>query len=167
MIRCESLLDASAIHNVHTQAFERENEAQLVKNIRHSDRYIPQLSLVAEVNNTVVGHILFSYIDLVGKETLRVLGLAPLAVIPKFQKQGIGSALAQVGLETADQMSEALVVVLGHPQFYSRFGFQPSINYGIVSPFPVPEDAFMVKLLTNYQEKYQGKVIYPPAFQEV
>ena len=63
----------------------------------------------------------------------------------------------QVGLETADTMGEALVVVLGHPQFYPRFGFQPSVNYGIESPFPVPEDVFMVKPLTNYQEKYQGK----------
>jgi len=166
VIRCENLLDASAIYNVHTQAFERENEAQLVKNIRHSDRYIPQLSLVAEVDNTVVGHILFSYVDLIGEETLRVLSLAPLAVVPQFQRQGIGSALVQVGLETADTMGEALVIVLGHSQFYPRFGFQPSVNYGIESPFSVPEDVFMVKLLTNYQG-FKGKVIYPPAFQEV
>ncbi|PIG91729.1 N-acetyltransferase [Gloeocapsopsis sp. IPPAS B-1203] len=166
VIRCENLLDASAIYNVHTQAFERENEAQLVKNIRHSDRYIPQLSLVAEVDNTVVGHILFSYIDLIGEKTLRVLSLAPLAVVPQFQRQGIGSALVQVGLETADTMGEALVIVLGHPQFYPRFGFQPSVNYGIESPFPVPEDVFMVKLLTNYQG-FKGKVVYPPTFQEV
>ncbi|MUL37763.1 GNAT family N-acetyltransferase [Gloeocapsopsis dulcis] len=167
MIRCENLLDASAIYNIHTQAFERENEAQLVKSIRHSERYIPQLSLVAEVDNTVVGHILFSYIDLVGEETLRILGLAPLAVVPQFQGEGIGSALIRIGLETADTMGESLVIVLGHPQFYSRFGFQPSVNYDIESPFPVPEDVFMVKPLANYQEKYQGKVVYPPAFQEV
>ncbi|OKH29271.1 GNAT family N-acetyltransferase [Chroogloeocystis siderophila] len=167
MIRCENALDTSAIYDVHTQAFERENEAQLVDKIRDSDCYIPQLSLVAEVDNTVVGHILFSCIELVGKENLRVLGLAPLAVVPKFQRQGIGSALVQVGLETAETMGEALVVVLGHPQFYARFGFQPSLNYGIKSPFPVPADAFMVKLLTSYQEKYQGTVVYPPAFQEV
>ncbi|AFZ31758.1 GCN5-related N-acetyltransferase [Gloeocapsa sp. PCC 7428] len=167
MIRCENARDASAIYDVHTQAFERENEAQLVDKIRESDCYIPQLSFVAEVDNTLVGHILFSYIELAGEENFRVLGLAPLAVVSKFQRQGIGSALVQVGLETADKMGEALVVVLGHPQFYPRFGFQPSVNYCIASPFPVPEDAFMVKLLTAYQEKYQGKVIYPPAFQEV
>lgn len=167
MIRCENAQDASAIYHVHTQAFGRENEAELVNKIRRSDCYISQMSFVAEVDDIIVGHILFSYINLVGAETLQVLSLAPLAVVPKFQKQGIGSTLVQIGLENADNLGEALIVVLGHPQFYSRFGFQPSINYGIESPFPVPEDVFMVKLLTNYQKKYQGKVVYPPAFQEV
>ncbi|MEH2179793.1 GNAT family N-acetyltransferase [Nostoc sp.] len=166
-IRCETLLDYTAIAEVNTLAFGQENEAQLVEKIRYSDRYISELSLVAEIENVVVGHILFSYIDLVGKETLQVLGLAPMAVNPQFQRQGVGSALVQTGLEKAHTKGEAIVIVLGHPQFYTRFGFQPSVVYEIESPFPVPEDVFMVKPLQSYQKKYKGKVVYPAAFDGV
>ncbi|HBB35722.1 MAG TPA: GNAT family N-acetyltransferase [Cyanobacteria bacterium UBA8803] len=166
-IRPETPSDYPAIAEIHRRAFERENEAQLVHRLRQGDRYIPELSLVAEQNHLIVGHILFSYIDLVGQDTLQVLGLAPLAVQPEYQRQGIGSALVRAGLNAADTRGESLVIVLGHPQFYRRFGCEPSVRYGIESPFPVPEDVFMVKPLNQYQERYQGKVIYPAAFSEV
>ncbi|MBW4689543.1 MAG: N-acetyltransferase [Komarekiella atlantica HA4396-MV6] len=163
-IRSETLLDYPAIAEVNTLAFGQENEAKLVEEIRYSDRYISELSLIAEVEGIVVGHILFSYIDLVGEETLQVLGLAPLAVHPQFQRLLIGSKLVEAGLERANARGEAMVIVLGHPHFYPRFGFKPSVDYQVESPFPVPEDVFMVKPLQNYQEKYKGKVVYPPAF---
>ncbi|MBD2529460.1 N-acetyltransferase [Nostoc flagelliforme FACHB-838] len=166
-IRCETLSDYTVIAEVNTLAFGQENEAKLVEEIRRSDCYISELSLVAEVENVVVGHILFSYIDLVSEETLQVLGLAPLAVHSKFQRQGIGSALIKVGLELADERREPIVIVLGHPHFYTRFGFESSIGYDIESPFPVPEDVFMVKPLQNYHQRYKGKVVYPKAFQGV
>ncbi|AFY34960.1 GNAT family N-acetyltransferase [Calothrix sp. PCC 7507] len=166
-IRCETLLDYPAIAEANILAFKQENEAKLVEEIRNSDCYIPELSLVAEIAGAVVGHILFSYIDLVGEETLQVLALAPLAIHPQFQRQGIGSALIAAGLEKADIRGEAIVIVLGHPQFYTRFGFEPSVRYEIESPFPVPDDVFMVKPLQSYQPKYKGKVIYPPAFGDV
>ncbi|MFN6560283.1 MAG: GNAT family N-acetyltransferase [Nostoc sp. ChiSLP01] len=166
-IRRETSTDYPAVAQINTLAFDQDNEAKLVERIRHSDRYIPELSLVAEIEGTVVGHILFSYIDLVNEQTLKVLGLAPLAIRPEFQKQGIGSALINAGLEIAEANKEAVVIVLGHPEFYTRFGFQTSVIYGIESPFPVPEEFFMVKLLQNYHEKYKGKVIYPPTFNEV
>lgn len=166
-IRSETPADYLAISQVNNLAFGRENEAQLIVAIRLSDFYIPELSLVAEVDNTVVGHILFSYIELVGEEKLQVLSLAPIAVHPQFHRQGIGSALIQAGLTKAEAKGESLVIVLGDPQFYSRFGFIPSVNYGIASPFPVPDDFFMVKTLHSYQTKYRGKVIYPPAFHQV
>lgn len=166
-IRCENLSDYQAIAEVNIQAFKQDNEARLVERIRDSSRFIQELSLVAELDGVIVGHILFSYIDLVGETTLQVLGLAPLAVQPQLQRKGIGSALVRAGLAKADARAEVLVIVLGHPQFYSRFGFQPSSCYGIVAPFSVPENAFMVKSLKHYQDKYTGKVIYPPAFQGV
>jgi putative acetyltransferase len=166
-IRPETSTDYRAVAQINNLAFGRENESQLITKIRLSNFYIPELSLVAEVDNIVVAHILFSYIELVGEEKLQVLALAPIAVHPQFQKQGIGSALIKSGLEKAETRGESLVIVLGDPQFYSRVGFVPSTTYGIASPFPVPDEVFMVKPLNSYQSKYQGKVIYPPAFHMV
>ncbi|MBX9255754.1 N-acetyltransferase [Desmonostoc muscorum CCALA 125] len=166
-IRRETLTDYPAIAEVNTLAFGQDNEAKLVEQIRCSDRYIPELALVAEIEGAVVGHILFSYIDLVHEQTLKILGLAPLAIRPEFQRQGIGSALIKAGLEIAEVNKEAIVIVLGHPEFYTRFGFQTSVIYGIESPFPVPEEFFMVKTLESYQERYKGKVVYPPTFDGV
>lgn len=166
-IRASNCSDYQAIAELNRLAFGQENEAKLVELIRDSDRYIPELEMVAELSGAVVGHILFSYIDLVGQENLQVLSLAPMAVRPEFQRRGIGSALVRVGLEAALSRGESLVIVLGHPQFYLRFGFEPSVVYGISSPFPVPEEVFMVKPLKNYQRRYRGKVVYPPAFNEV
>ncbi len=166
-IRSEQPADYQEISDVILQAFEQDNEVRLVQEIRRSDRYIPNLSLVSEVDGVIVGHILFSYIDLVKDVTYKVLGLAPLAVRSQFQNQGIGSALVREGLIKADAMEEAIAIVLGHPQFYTRFGFKPSVHYGIESPFPVPEDFFMVRTLNSYQDTQRGKVIYPPAFAGV
>ena len=166
-IRSEQPSDYQGIAETIAQAFEQDNEVRLVQEIRKSDRYIPNLSLVAEVNDVIIGHILFSYIDLVNDVTYKVLGLAPLAVRSQFQKQGIGSALVREGLTRANVMEESIAIVLGHPQFYPRFGFEPSVGYGIESPFPVPEDYFMVKPLNSYQDTQRGKVIYPPAFAGV
>lgn len=166
-IRTETPGDYLAIADILLQAFGQEAEALLVERIRQSDRYIPELSLVAEKEGLVVGHLLVSYIDLVGTETLPVLGLAPLAVHPAYQRQGIGSALVQTGLAKAEEQGEAIAIVLGHPPFYSRFGFEPSVNYGIESPFPVPPEFFMVKFLQLEPHQYQGKVVYPLAFEGV
>ncbi|ALF54023.1 GCN5 family acetyltransferase [Nostoc piscinale CENA21] len=166
-IRYETVLDYPAIADVNRLAFGQDNEANLIDKIRLSDHYIPELSLVAEIDNVIVGHILFSYIDLVNTEKLQVIGLAPLAVHPQFQRQGIGSALVEAGLKIVNDRGEVLVIVLGHPHFYNRFGFQPSVIYQIESPFPVPDDVFMVKPLQNYQQKYTGKVVYPATFAEV
>jgi putative acetyltransferase len=169
-IRCETLLDYKKITEVNNLAFGQENEANLIAEIRKSKRYIPELSLVAEVDTNIVGHILLSYIDLIIEEStgiLPVLGLAPIAVLPQFQKQGIGSALIQAGLQKSDEMGEIMVIVLGYPAFYNRFGFVSSLVYEIESPFEVPADVFMVKPLKNYLPKYKGKIVYPEAFHQV
>lgn len=164
-IRPEQSSDYQGISETIVQAFEQDNEVCLVQEIRKGDRYIPNLSLVAEVDGVFVGHILFSYIDLVNDDvTYKVLGLAPLAVRSHFQNQGIGSALVREGLIKADAMGESMAIVLGHPHFYTRFGFKPSIQYEIESPFSVPEEFFAIKTLNTYQNTQRGKVVYPPAF---
>lgn len=166
-IHSETQADYPAIAHIHKLAFGREEEADLVDKIRNSQYYIPQLTLIAKINNSVVAHSMLSYIYLVGEETFQVLGLAPIAVHPDFQNQGIGSALINAGLNKGDVLGETLTVVLGHSQFYSRFGFKPSVDFGIESPFPVPEDVFMVKPLKSYCSKYRGKIVYPETFQSV
>jgi putative acetyltransferase len=160
-------IDDLTIAQIHTLAFGRSQEAQLVARIRASNRYLPQLSLVADLGEAIVGHILLSWVDLVGETTLPVLALAPLAVKPEFQRQGMGSALVRSGLTAAAATTSPLVVVLGNPQFYTQFGFEPSINEGIHSPFAVPADAFMVKLLQPNAKQFAGTIVYPSAFQGV
>ncbi|WP_229640143.1 GNAT family N-acetyltransferase [Waterburya agarophytonicola] len=165
-IRLEEAQDYSNIFQLNSLAFGQENEAELIEKIRKSDRYIPELSLVAELDSKIVGHIIFSYIDLVDRETTLVLALAPIAVLPEYQNRGIGSLLITTGLEIAEKIQIPMVIVLGNPKFYNRFGFKPAINYGIKSPFDVGDEYFMVKFFNSDRHKYKGKVIYPITFNE-
>lgn len=166
-IRPELETDAEAIRHIHRAAFESDAEPLLVDKIRSSDNFIPTLSLVALVGARPVGHVLSSYIDLVSAETVKVLGLAPLAVLPEFQRQGIGGMLVDKTVELAEEYSEPLIIVLGNPAYYSRFGFEPASRYHIACPFPGAEDAFMVKRLSNFSTELSGKVVYPEAFAVV
>lgn len=165
LIRPEQPEDEPAIATVLQAAFGQEDEARLVEQIRRSDRYHPELSLVSEIAGTITGHILFSTVDLVGTQVFPVLALAPLAVHPHYQGQGIGSALVQAGLTKAQQQAKAdLIVVLGHANFYARFGFEIAASFGIECPFPVPNEVYRVYWLTDDRSRYQGKIIYPAAF---
>lgn len=166
-IRPEVPSDYPAIEQVQTLAFERKNEAKLVARLRGSDRYIRELSLVAETAGQLVGHILLSQVDLVGQHTLKVLALAPLAVLPDWQNQGIGSALVRESLKIAEGRTELFVIVLGHPQFYPKFGFEPAIRYGIECEFSVPEEVFMALPLPNRSHTARGTVVYPNTFDGV
>ncbi|WP_081942766.1 carbon-phosphorus lyase complex subunit PhnI [Myxosarcina sp. GI1] len=165
-IRAAEAHDYPAIAEVNNLAFGRENEAELVEKIRQSKGYVPELSLVAELDNKIVGHIMFSYIDLIDKETTQVLALAPVAVSPEHQNKEIGSLLIKTGLEIADKIPAPMVIVLGDPKFYIRFGFKPASKYSIQSPFNVPDEYFMVKFLTK-SDGYRGKIVYPAAFSAV
>lgn len=167
IIRSENSADYAAINQLNKLAFQQKNEVILVEKIRQSINYILDLSLVAELNQEIVGYAMFSYIDLVGRETSKVLALAPVAVLPKYQNQGIGSLLIKTGLEKAKKISPSMVIVLGSPNFYHRFGFATAINYAIESPFNVPDEYFMVKFLREVKSNYQGKVFYPAAFNDV
>lgn len=167
-IRLETHWDHDAIRRLLTAAFGRSAEARLVDELRDSDAYVPQLALVAESSTVVLGHILFSRVELESDPPAKVLALAPVAVFPAFQNRGVGSALIREGLARADRMSEPLVVVLGHPDYYPRFGFVPASTLGISAPWPdIPDEAFMVKPLSGYRDEMRGTVRYPPAFDAV
>ena len=164
LIRPETTVDHTAIRELNDAAFGTPGEAKLVDAIRTSAGYVPGLSLVAQVDGKVVGHIMFSWAELAG---FKVLALAPMAVSPLHQRQGIGSALVETGLELANGMSAGLVVVLGHPEFYPRFGFQQAWEYDVLSPFEVPKEAFMVRPINGYDPGMKGVVRYPEPFSLV
>jgi putative acetyltransferase len=165
IVRPETPSDYEAISELLTSAFGQATESRLVRMLRASDNYVPDLSLVAEQNGQVVGHIMFSYITLKNDEEFRVLALACMAVTPGCQRRGIGGALVEAGLERADDRREPLVVVVGHPTYYPRFGFEPARRHGIEPPSAdFPDNAFMIRRLSQYSERYRGRVVYPPAF---
>lgn len=166
VIRSERKEDLEAIHEVNRLAFGQEDEALLVQRIRDSSHFIPELSLVASREGQIVGHILFSLIEIEGQHSNKpVLSLAPMAVHPDFQKQGIGSKLVREGLKKCRQLGYAVVIVIGHPNYYPRFGFIPARQKGLEAPFPVPDEAFMVlELVPNALAELKGTVKYPPEF---
>ena len=141
-IRAEQEHDHDAVRAINIAAFETPAEANLVDTLR--EQVTPLISLVAEENNTVIGHILFSPVSLSGHPELKAIGLAPMAVSPEHQQKGVGSALVRAGLEQSKQLGIVAVVVLGHPEYYPRFGFLPSSRFGIDSEYGVPEELFMV-----------------------
>jgi putative acetyltransferase len=127
----------------------------------------PLVSLVAEENGTPVGHIMFSPVLLQGFTEL-MMGLAPMAVRPARQRQGIGSALVRAGLERCKDMGAAAAVVLGHPGFYPRFGFLPAARFGLTCEYDVPAEAFIaIELEPNGLRGAAGTVSYHPAFAGV
>lgn len=169
IIRPEKIKDYTAIHEVNELAFGRRDEGDLIEALRKSDSFISELSLVAVRNGEVIGHILFSPIIIKSKErVISALALAPMAVHPKLQNQGIGSKLICRGLEDCQRLGYKIVVVIGHPEYYPRFGFLPARDKGLQVPFPVPDEAFMVlELVPGTLEATQGEIIYPPAFGKV
>ena len=166
VIRAEKPGDRAAVYAVNVSAFETPSEATLVDLLR--ERAQPVVSLVADDGGTVVGHILFSPVSLPGHPALKIMGLAPMAVVPEHQRKGIGSDLVRAGLEQCAQLGFGAVVVLGHPDFYPRFGFLPSTRFGIGCEYDVPEDVFMaVELQDGCLRGASGKIRYHAAFSEV
>ncbi len=169
-IRSEKKEDYDQIREVNIIAFDnRDNEAKLVESIRQSEFFIPELSLVAVKGNEIIGHILFSQIAVETKSgNVPTIGLAPMAVKPSYQNNGVGSKLVSEGIARCKSLGYKHVIVLGHPNFYPRFGFIPSKSFGIFSPFPVPEEVFMVlELEEGTLKDLKGTVKYPPAFNSV
>lgn len=163
LIRDEEPRDWAAVHAVNVSAFETSEEANLVDALREQAR--PLVSLVAEDHGAIVGHIMFSPVSLAGHPSLKIMGLAPMAVAPTHQRKGIGSALVRAGLDQCARLGFGAVVVLGHPAYYPRFGFVPSTRYGIGCEYDVPEDVFMVvELQDGFLRGASGKVSYHAAF---
>jgi putative acetyltransferase len=167
LIRDERPADAEAIHAVLVSAFGRETEARLVERLRASGKIV--LALVAEEKDRVRGHAVFSRIaGEGGGSEIPVLALAPLAVLPAFQRLGIGSALVSAGLERCRMERHARVLVVGDPVYYGRFGFVPASRFGLKCPFPVPEAAFMaIELEPGAFAQVSGVVRYGHEFDDL
>jgi putative acetyltransferase len=166
LIRAEEQRDWAAVHAVNVSAFETPAEANLVDALREQAQ--PLVSLIAEDNGAIVGHIMFSPVSLSGNTVLKIMGLAPMAVAPEHQRKGIGSALVRAGLEQCKQLGIGAVVVLGHPTYYPRFGFLSSTSFGIGCEYEVPEEVFMVvELEAGFLRSASGKVKYHAAFSNV
>ena len=166
-IRYEKPGDISAIHRVNEAAFETGAESDLVDALRDKKAHI--ISMVAEKENRIIGHILFSPVTLTAEGSeVTLLGLAPMAVLPGYQKQGIGSKLVDNGLEESRRKGYPAVVVLGHPDYYPRFGFVPSRKYSITSEYDVPPEVFMIiELQPGILAGKSGIAKYHEAFAEL
>ena len=168
-IRSETDADHGVIDDIVAAAFGQPDEAALVRRLRSdADRYVPDLALVAEDDSgRVIGHVMLTYVDLVAADgsTSRVLELAPLAVAPDVQRTGAGAALTREALRRADELGEPMVLVLGHPSYYPRHGFEPATDHGIHAPDPAMAPAFFVARLSAFEaQSRRGTVDFGPAF---
>ncbi|HEY7437740.1 MAG TPA: N-acetyltransferase [Methylomirabilota bacterium] len=144
-IRSEAPPDRAGVRAVNLAAFQTPAEADLVDELRAQAR--PLVAMVAEEGGTIVGHIMFSPVTLPGHPALALMGLAPMAVTPARQRAGVGTALVRAGFEGCRRLGAAAVVVLGHPDYYPRFGFIPGVRIGLGCEYDVPAEAFMVREL--------------------
>jgi len=168
-IRQEHPKDFQAVYEINKQAFGQKAEANLVDDLRQSDAFVPELSLVSELDNQLVGHILFTKIKIVnGDLAHESLALAPMAVSADFQKQGIGEQLIREGLKRAAELGFGSVIVLGHEHYYPKFGFEPASKWGIKASFDVPDEVFMaIEIIPNALKHISGTVQYPKEFDSV
>ena len=170
IFRKEEQYDYPEVRKLLKKAFKMDAESILVDNLRENPEYIPELSFVAEeCDEKIVGYLLFFPIKIISLHgSNNSLALAPVATHPKYQRKGVGTALIERGLKEARLSGFDSVIVLGHPDFYPRFGFRPASLYGIKAPFDVPDAAFMALELTLVGlDETSGTVVYPDEFNDV
>ena len=165
-IRPETPADVHSIRYVNEKAFSQENETKLIEKLRN--RGALTISLVAIQENEIVGHIAFSPVMIEsGLSSFEAIALAPMAVLPSHQRQGIGSQLVRAGLEECRRLGHEIILVLGHPDYYPRFGFVPARPKGIDCEFEVPEEAWMVlELQEGALTGRNGTAKFQPEFHE-
>ena len=172
LIRQETAEDYRAVHDLIQRAFaplaeSDHDEHRLVERLRQSKAFIPQLSLVATTEKGLpVGHILLTEAHIVSdKQRTLSLAVAPLSVSPEWQRQGIGSALLREAHRRAADLGYGSALLLGHPDYYPRFGYRPASHYNIRFPFDVPDEYCMaIELQPNALQRIAGTVEYAPEF---
>lgn len=172
-IRPENPQDYNHIYNLLKEAFKSAphadgDEQNLVNRLRKSSNYLPQLSLVAEIDNQLVGYIMYTELSIQNdNRTFASLALAPLAVAPSYQNTGIGSKLITESLQIAKALGYHSAIVLGSETYYPKFGFKEASTFHIEAPFEVPSQNFMaIELIEKGLECVSGKVIYAKEFFE-
>jgi predicted N-acetyltransferase YhbS len=167
-IREERKNDYDIIKKINDLAFGQKNEGKMVEELRKTSVFNSKLSLVSEINDNIVGHILFYPVKIKNrKEDSIVLSLAPMAVHPDYQNKGIGIKLVMRGIMVARQSGFNAVIVVGHPKYYPRFGFKPASIWGIQVPFEVPDEAFLaLELKENSLKNCNGTVDYPKEYYD-
>ncbi len=172
-IRQESPNDYNAVFNLIEEAFKNEihtdhREQFLVERLRKSDAFIPELSIVAEVDGKIVGHILLTKLKIVnGDQVFNSLALAPVSVVPSFQGKGVGGALINYAHDKARTLGHTSIILLGHENYYPKFGYKLADSFGIELPFDVPkENCMAIELIENGLKGVNGTVEYPKEFGE-
>ena len=165
-IRQENITDYEQVYNIIKTAFETAehsdgNEQDLVVTLRKSKSFIPELSLVAVDENRIIGYILFTKVK-IGDST--ELALAPLSVLPEYQRRGIGTSLIKEGHRIAKQLNYNYSIVLGSNKYYSKLGYVPASKYNIKAPFDVEDEYFMAIKLNENTKTIKGIVKYDEAF---
>ena len=162
-IREEEEKDRPAVRGLVSAEFDTGGEADLVEALRAEAD--PRISLVAEENGTIIGHVMFSPVTVDEHPDEKLMGLAPLAVLYDYQNRGVGSQLVRAGLERCRALGVSGVVVVGHPDYYPRFGFVPAARFGLTCEYDVPESAFLaLELEPGALAGKTGTVRYHAAF---
>lgn len=173
IIRQEKKEDFKGVFTLIEKAFEAEElsdhkEQFLVERLRKSNAFIPELSIIAEIDNVIVGHILVTKIRIKNSSNeFESLALAPVSVLPTFQGQGIGSKIIKEVHQKAKSLGYKSIILLGHKDYYPRFGYKKAISYGIQLPFEVPDENCMaIELVDEGLKDINGVVEYPKEFFE-